>query len=95
MADKKMKKRWKLENEIKNFVPYEAGDDRTHKQVILSLEHILQKYKVWPNDRHNEEAKKLKSKKSQLKENAISKIHNEDGDEISPVEPINEINEVK
>ena len=61
LADSKMKRRWKLPNELKNFTPYEAGDDRTHKQVIMELEHILQKYKVWPNDRHMEKAKKNKA----------------------------------
>ena len=61
LADSKMKRRWKLPNELKNFTPYEAGDDRTHKQVIMELEHILQKYKVWPTDRHNEKAKKTKA----------------------------------
>ena len=50
---------------------------------------------MWPTDRHNEAAKKKIIEKKQLEQNTIPKILNEDGEEIQPIEPINEVKQVK
>ena len=85
-----MKKRWKLPNEYKYYTPYEAGDDRTHKQVIMELEHILTKYKVWPTDRHMVKVKKQRQEEKERKEAVVMKVEHEDGTELKPIEPVNE-----
>ena len=96
LADKNMKKRWKVPIEHEFFMPYEAGDDKTHREVIMSLEYILRKYKVWPSDRRVDAKYKKKNEQKTIEIPIVGKIMDEEnGEEIEPIEPVNGMEEVK
>ena len=90
-----MKKRWKVPFELQYFEPYEAGDDKSHKQVIMELEYILKKYKAWPNDRHIQKAKKKADKQKNIEQPVVDKVVDGEENEIEPIEPVNEYLDLK
>ena len=76
-----MKKRWKLPCEIKFFHPYEAGDDRSHDSVIMDLEHILNKYRTFPSQKHKDKAQTIKDENLVAQRGIV--IESEDEDELN------------
>jgi hypothetical protein len=96
LADKKMKKRWKVPYELQLFAPYEAGDDKSHREAIMELEHILKKYKVWPNDRHMEKVKSKSKKQAAIQEKVVDEVKDEENKkEMESVEPVNTVPNIK
>jgi len=95
MADEVMRKRWKWKNERLHFLPYEADDDKSSKQ--LDLEHavkylglcVRRPYKIKKSKLEQKEVVWPKSMENQWE------IEDKDGNAIPPIEPVNDTYELE